>query len=115
MERKRFDFPDETRYFDKGKAEIVHVGNVTFGKYTLEPGWKWSESVKPTVGTEWCEVPHTQVLLSGRMHLVMEDGSEFDLGPGDVQFIPPGHDGWVVGDEPAVMLDVTGAEQYASR
>ncbi len=110
---KRFDNPDETRLFDRGRAEICHVGGAILGKYTFEPGWKWSESVKPIAKTERCEVAHTNYVISGRMHIVMADGSEYDVQAGDTFYLPPGHDGWVVGDEPAVLLDFAGAEHYA--
>ena len=105
--------PDEVRTFAKGKVELAEVGGVVFGKATLLPGWKWSESVKPKAGTASCLAPHTQYQVSGRLHVVMDDGSEEEFGPGDVCYIPPGHDAWVVGDEPVVVIDVTGMKQYA--
>lgn len=105
--------PDETRTFDKGRVDLVNVGKATIGKISLEPGWKWSESVKPIVKTKSCEMPHTQYAISGRIHIKMDDGSEFEIGPGDAAYIPPGHDAWVVGDEPFVGVDVTGLKEYA--
>jgi quercetin dioxygenase-like cupin family protein len=115
-EAKNLDSPDETRPFaDKGKADIVKLGGVTVGRAVFEPGWKWSEHVKPIAGTESCQSSHTGYVISGRQHILMDDGTELDLNPGDAFVIPPGHDGWVVGDEPAVALDFTGMEQYAKR
>lgn len=115
-EVKNLDSPDETRPFvGKGKADVVKLGGVTVGRAVFEPGWKWSEHVKPIAGTESCQSSHTGYLISGRQHVVMDDGTELDLGPGDAFVIPPGHDGWVVGDEPAVALDFSGMEQYAKR
>ncbi|MFZ0932236.1 MAG: cupin domain-containing protein [Syntrophobacteraceae bacterium] len=113
MTKRSMTTPDEVRTFAKGKVELVEVGGVVFGKATLLPGWKWSESVKPKAGTASCLVPHTQYQVSGRLHVVMDDGSEDEFGPGDVCYIPPGHDAWVVGDEPVVVIDVTGMKQYA--
>ena len=106
---------EETRVFPKGKLELVTIGGVTFGKATFEPGWRWSTSVKPIVKTESCQAPHTNYHLSGRLHVVMDDGTEYEYGPGDIGVIPPGHDAWVVGDEPAVMLDITGMVDYAKQ
>jgi hypothetical protein len=111
--KKSIAAPDEVRTFEKGRVELVRVGGVVFGKATLLPGWKWSESVKPIVGTPSCMAPHTQYHLSGRLHVVMDDGSEAEFGPGDIYNIPPGHDAWVVGDQPVVVIDVTGMEEYA--
>ena len=112
-ERKEFKSPDETRTFEKGKLELVNIGGGTVGRLTLEPGWRWSKHVKPIAGTEWCEAPHFQYHLSGRMHVLMADGTEFEVGPGEVSVLPSGHDGWVVGDEPAVLIDWAGASNYA--
>jgi hypothetical protein len=114
-EHKKFSAPDETRTFPHGKAEIINIGGGTVGRLTLEPGWRWSQDVKPIAGTEWCEAPHFQYQVSGRMHVVMENGTEFDLGPGDVSVLPPGHDAWVVGEEPVVVVDWHGASNYAKR
>jgi quercetin dioxygenase-like cupin family protein len=113
MQKKNLNSPDETRSFPKGKVELVTVGSVTFGRATLEPGWKWSEHVKPVAKTRSCEAPHTQYHLSGRLRVRMDDGTEVEFGPGDVGHIPPGHDAWVVGNEPVVMIDVTGLVNYA--
>ncbi len=115
MQKKTFLNPDETRTFDRGKLELVTLGGVTFGRATLEPGWKWSTSVKPLAQTASCQAPHLQYHVSGRLHVVMEDGAAMEFGPGDVSQIPPGHDAWVVGQEPVVILDVTGMAQYAKK
>ena len=112
-EHKNFSSPDETRPFPHGKAEILNIGGGTVGKLTLEPGWRWSQDVKPVAGTQWCEAPHFQYQVSGRLHVLMEDGTEFDLDAGDVSTLPSGHDAWVVGDEPVVLIDWYGASNYA--
>jgi len=98
---------------DKGQVEIVKVGDGVVGKATFEPGWRWSEHVKPIAGTESCQAAHLGYVLSGRQTAVMDDGSELDFGPGDVVAIPPGHDAWVVGDEACVVLDFAGMGEYA--
>ncbi len=113
MEKKSLARPDETSRFDKGRVEVVTVNEVTFGRATLEPGWKWSGCVKPLVQTQSCEAAHLQYHISGRLHVVMDDGSEQDFMPGDVSFLPPGHDAWVVGNEPVVVIDVSGMREYA--
>ncbi len=113
MQKKDFSQPDEVRTFDKGKLELVTVGGVTFGRALLEPGWKWSTSVKPLANTASCEAPHLQYHVSGRLHVVMDDGSEDEFGPGEVSQLPPGHDAWVVGDEAVVVIDITGMGDYA--
>jgi mannose-6-phosphate isomerase-like protein (cupin superfamily) len=113
MQRKNLSQPDEKRGFDKGELELVTVGGVTFGRVTLQPGWKWSTCVKPIAKTESCQAPHLQYHISGRIHVVMDDGSEMDFGPGDVSLLPPGHDAWVVGDEPVVAIDIQGMTHYA--
>ncbi len=115
MEAKDLNSPDETRPFPKGKLEVVNLGGVTIGRSTLEPGWKWSESVKPIAGTESCQAPHTGYVVSGRMKVVMDDGQEEECGPGTAVVIAPGHDAWIVGDEPCVFIDFTGAAQYAKQ
>lgn len=95
--------------------EVVTVGGVTFGKATFDPGWKWSTCVKPIAKTNSCQVAHLGYQMSGRMHLVMDDGTVKEIGPGEVCNIPPGHDAWVIGNEPVVLLDISGAGQYAKR
>jgi quercetin dioxygenase-like cupin family protein len=116
LEVKRFDAPDETRPFvDKGQAEVVNVGGQTVGHAVFEPGWRWSEHVKPIAGTESCQVSHLGYCISGRMHVVMDDGTEGEVKPGDVWAIPPGHDAWTVGDEPCVVMDFGEFGDYAKR
>jgi hypothetical protein len=104
--------PEETLEFDKAKGGIVSVAGTKFMRLVLEPGWRWSESVKPIAKTDTCQASHLDYQVSGRLHVRMEDGTEMDLGPGDVSFIPPGHDAWVVGDEPVVSIDITGAKRW---
>jgi hypothetical protein len=112
-QKKSMKAPEEIRDFPKGKLELVEVEGVTFGLATFEPGWKWSLSVKPIAKTESCQMPHTNYHLSGTLHVKMDDGTEFEYGPGDIGIIPPGHDAWTVGDEPSVLLDITGMVNYA--
>src|SRR5215207_5404702 len=112
-ELKDLGTPDETRTFPKGKMELITIGGGQVGRLTLEPGWRWSEHVKPIAKTEWCEAPHFQYQVSGTIHVLMADGSEFDVGPGQVAALPSGHDAWVVGDEPVVAIDWHGASNYA--
>jgi uncharacterized cupin superfamily protein len=111
--KKSLNSPEETRSFEKGKLQLVTISGITFGRATLEPGWKWSKSVKPIAKTKSCEAPHTQYIISGKMKVVMDDGQEEELGPGDAAVIPSGHDAWVVGNEPVVAVDVTGMIDYA--
>ena len=113
MQCKDLSKPEEVRTFDKGKVELVTLGGVTFGRATLEPGWKWSTSVQPVAKTRSCEAPHLQYHVSGRLAVLMDDGSQAEYGPGQVSLLPPGHDAWVVGDEPVVVLDVSGMVDYA--
>lgn len=112
-ERKNWSTPDETRLFEKGKMELMKIGGGVVGRLTLEPGWRWSKHVKPIAGTEWCEAPHFQYHVSGRIHIRNEDGSEFEARPGEVTALSSGHDAWVVGDEPVVLIDWAGASGYA--
>lgn len=114
-ERKGFDKPDEVRNFPKGRLELVTIGGVTVGRAVFEPGWRWSTSVQPLVNTRSCEAPHFQYHVSGILKIVMDDGSEFECRPGDVSLLPSGHDGWVVGDEPAVVIDFQGMIDYAKK
>jgi quercetin dioxygenase-like cupin family protein len=116
LEVKSTGSPDETRPFaDKGQAAVVNVGDhpVLYG--TFEPGWRWSEHVKPIAGTDSCQAPHLLYCLSGRMGVSMSDGLEAEIGPGDVAWIAPGHDAWTVGDESCVCVDFGGYSQYAKR
>jgi quercetin dioxygenase-like cupin family protein len=112
-EKKSLESPDDTRNFEKGKVELVNVGGGAVGRYTFEPGWKWSKHVKPIAGTDLCQAAHFLYQISGRMHVVMADGSEFEAGPGDVGIIPPGHDAWVVGNETVTGIDWSGLGDYA--
>ncbi len=112
-ERKQFASPDEVRTFEKGKLEVVNIGGGAVGRLTLQPGWKWSLHVKPIAGTTWCEAPHFQYQISGRLRVRMADGEEFETGAGEVVVLPPGHDAWVVGNEPVVGIDWSGATNYA--
>jgi hypothetical protein len=112
-EHKTFETPDEIREFPHGRAEILNVGGGQVGRLVLQPGWRWSVDVKPIAGTELCEAPHFQYHVSGRLAIQMEDGSQFTAGPGDVTALPSGHDAWVVGDEPVVTVDWSGASNYA--
>lgn len=114
-EWKDFGKPEETRMFGHGRLELVRLAAGTVGRLVIEPGWRWSNDVKPAVGTEWCEVQHFQYVVSGTLHVVMRDGREFDLGPGSVSYLPAGHDAWVVGREPVVIVDWHGASEYATR
>jgi ethanolamine utilization protein EutQ (cupin superfamily) len=111
--KKSFAAPDEVRPVSKGKVEVVNLGELQPMRTTLEPGWRWSESVKPIVKTDSCQVPHLNYVLSGRIAIRMDDGSQVELGPGDLATIPPGHDAWVVGNEPCVSIDFQGGAVYA--
>lgn len=114
--RKNLDEPDERRAFQLGIGELTRVGPYMIGRGILEPGWRWSTHVGPLAGTPSCEVHHVQVLLSGRFGVRMDDGEEVELVPNDLVDIPPGHDAWVIGDEPVVLLDVAGnIEDFALR
>ena len=99
----------EVRKTEHGKVELVDIAGGTIGRFVLQKGWKWSTEIKPIVKTEWCEAQHLQYEISGRFHVMMKDGTEFEIGPGDVSFVPPGHDAWVVGNEPVVGIEFVGA------
>jgi len=114
-QQKSLDQPDETRPIDKGKVEVVNLDVGSVMRTTFEPGWRWSESVKPVVGTDSCQTDHFGYCISGRLGVRMDDGQEFEVGPGDAMRIPPGHDAWVVGDEPYVGVDFTGGPVYAKQ
>ncbi len=115
IQKKSINNPDETRTFPKGKVELVNLEGVTFGRATFEPGWKWSECVKPIVKTESCQQLHTGYHISGRLHVRMDDGTEEEFGPGDFGVVQPGHNAWVVGNEPMVTIDITGMSNYAKK
>jgi hypothetical protein len=112
-EQKSFQQPDETRSFENGDMRLLKIGGADIGMLTLRPGWRWSEHVKPIAGTDLCEAPHFQYHVQGTLHVLMADGTEFDARPGDVTALPQGHDAWVVGDEPVVVVDWYGASNYA--
>src|SRR6476660_1560947 len=97
--------PDETRTFEKGKVEVASLNDVTIGRAVLEPGWSWEKCVKPLAKTDSCQAPHTQYIISGRIKVVMDDGTEEEFGPGDAALIPRGHNAWVGGNEPVVGID----------
>lgn len=110
---KRFDHPDEVRIFEKGKFEIIHIGGMTIGRATYEPGWKWSQHVGAATGAKMCTVEHVGLVISGRATAAMEDGRVIEMKAGDLFYIAPGHDSWVVGNEPYVSLHFMGAAEYA--
>ena len=112
-EQKSFQTPDESRTFERGAVDLVNIGGSEIGRLTLQPGWRWSEHVKPIAGTELCEAPHFQYHAHGTLRIQMADGTEFDAQPGDVTALPQGHDAWVVGEEPVVVIDWWGASNYA--
>ena len=115
FEAKSHDTPDEVRAPDKTRVEVVRIGGGTAARLTFEPGWKWSECIKPVAGTETCQARHVGMVQSGRLHVTHEDGTELELGPGDAYVIEPGHDAWVLGDEQFVgfEFEAKAAEQYA--
>jgi uncharacterized cupin superfamily protein len=110
---KSFDSPEETRNMNKGKVEILNVGGTQVMRATFEPGWKWSECVKPIAGTDSCQVSHLIYTISGQMVVRMDDGSEIEIKPGDLTSLPPGHDAWIVGNDKYVGVDFQGAGMYA--
>jgi quercetin dioxygenase-like cupin family protein len=117
LEAKSLNEPDEVRPFEggKGRVEVVNLTGGAVGLGTFEPGWRWSQHVKPIAGTDSCQVPHVGYVLKGRMTVHGDDGSEVELTAGDAVLIPPGHDAWTVGDEACVMVDFGGLEGYAKR
>jgi quercetin dioxygenase-like cupin family protein len=108
------DSPTETRSFDYGQFELYTVGPMTIGRATYEPGWKWSEHVGKPAGASSCMVEHVGLVISGRAAVKMDDGEERIMEPGDLFYVPPGHDSWVVGNEPYISLHVMGSENYAT-
>jgi hypothetical protein len=110
-----FDKSDETRSPDKTTVDILKLGSTMAGRYTFEPGWRWSECIKPVVGTDSCQVLHIGVVQSGHLHVVHDDGTEGEVGPGDAYVVEPGHDAWVVGDETFVAYEFEShaADTYA--
>jgi len=105
LESKNTAAPDDKRSFEHGEIGLVNLTGFTVGRAELRPGWRWSTDVKPLVGTDDCQGTHRSYVVSGRMHVTMSDGRELDLGPGDAHLVGPGHDAWVVGDEPCVTID----------
>ena len=112
-EQARFETPDESRTFPFGQVDLVRIGGSEIGRLTLQPGWRWSDHVKPIAGTELCEAPHFQFHVAGVLGIRMADGSELVARAGDVTALPHGHDAWVVGDEAVVLIDWWGASNYA--
>ncbi len=108
LEKKSFSRPDERRTPPNTTMETVRFGDRAVARITYQPGWRWTTDIKPTAGSDLCQVNHFLYVLSGRTHVVMADGTEIDLEPGDVATVPAGHDGWVVGDVPCVFLDFGG-------
>ena len=112
-EHRSFQDSDEIRAFPSGHADILKVGESEIGRLVFEPGWRWSKDVKPIAGTDSCEAPHFQYHVSGTLGIRMDDGTEFVATPGDVTSLPKGHDAWVIGDDPVVVVDWFGASDYA--
>ena len=111
---RQFESPDETRVMEKGKFEVIHIGGLTVGRATYEPGWRWSEHVGPTVGATLCTVAHVGLVVSGTATAALKDGRVFELRSGELFYIPQvPHDSWVVGNEPYVSLHFLGADHYA--
>jgi hypothetical protein len=110
---KSFDSPDERRTPDKTRVDVVRLTGATVARFTFQPGWRWSECVKPVVGTESCRVRHVGAIVSGRLHVAHDDGSTAEVGPGEAYVIEAGHDAWTVGDEPVVAYEFESAETYA--
>jgi len=113
---RSFDSPDESRSPDKARVDLLKLGSVNAARFTMEPGWRWSESIKPLVGTDTCGARHVGAAISGRLHVTHSDGSESDIGPGEAYVIEPGHDAWVVGNEPfqGYEFESTTAESYGA-
>jgi hypothetical protein len=113
IEINDFSKPDEVRSPDHTTVEVVKLAGGEVGRYTFQPGWRWSDHIKPVVGTESCQTEHVGYVVSGRLAVKADDGSSGEVGPGCVYRIPPGHDGWVVGEEPVVVVEFQGAAGYA--
>jgi hypothetical protein len=113
VEISDFSTPVEVRRPERATVEVVKVGGFEVGRYTFQPGWQWSECIKPVVGTDSCQVEHVGYVVSGRLHIQHDDGSTGEIAPGRVYRIAPGHDAWVVGEEPAVVVEFQGASTYA--
>jgi hypothetical protein len=115
IETKNLDRPDESRTPEKTSMDVVHLGGASVARLTVQPGWRWSECIKPVVGGDSCQAAHLGYVLAGRLHLRADDGSEAEIGPGDSYRLSPGHDAWVVGDEPFTALEFESktADTYA--
>jgi hypothetical protein len=113
MQVRGFGKPEETRKFDKGKLDLVKIGGAMVGRAEFQPGWRWSKSLKPLMKTESCEAPHFQYHLAGTLRIKMDDGTTKDVKAGEISFVPPGHDAWVVGKTPVVVIDFQGMVDYA--
>lgn len=115
IQSRSFDSPDETRTPEKTQVDVVRMGPITAGRFVFEPGWRWSECVKPVAGTDSCQARHVGVVQSGRLAVRHDDGTELELGPGEAYVIEPGHDAWVVGEETFVgyEFESRAAEEYA--
>jgi hypothetical protein len=113
VELKNFGRPDEVREFPNGRLELIKIGGATIGRAIFQPGWRWATSVQPIAKTKSCEAPHFQYHISGVLRVRMDDGEEFDCKPGEVSVLPSGHDAWVVGEEPVVVVDFHGMLDYA--
>jgi quercetin dioxygenase-like cupin family protein len=112
---KRFESPDESRTFEKGRFDLVRIGGMTLGRASYEPGWKWSVHVGRALGKKSCDVEHVGLVVSGCATAAMDDGRVIEMKAGDIFYIGPGHDSWVVGDEPYVSIHLMGAEKYADK
>jgi hypothetical protein len=112
MVRKNINSPDETINFEKEKIELVNLDGFSIARVTLESGWSWDKYVKPREKTDSCQVAHTSLIVSGRARTIMDDGTVYDNGPGDIGIVPPGHNTMVIGDEPCVIIDFSGIEEY---
>src|SRR3954454_6248352 len=115
LQRKRFSSPDDVRNVPKGRVDIVELDDRVVGRMTYEPGWRWSKDIQPIAGTDSCQFHHVGYTVSGRLRVQMPDGTELEVGPGEVFEFPPGHDAWVVGDEPWVSIDFQAMRTYGRK
>jgi len=113
IESRSFERPDEVRTPEKTTVDVVNLGGAEVGRFTFQPGWRWSECIKPVVGTDSCQAEHLGYVVSGRLHVVHDDGTSLELAPGESYYIGPGHDAWVVGDNPFVGVEFKSAATYA--
>lgn len=114
LEIKNFGEPDDSRTFEHGELNLVELPGATVGRTVLHPGWRWSDDVKPIVQTDSCQQAHTMYVLSGTLHIAMDDGPEGEISSGETGVVSPGHDAWVVGDEDFIAIDWSGAATYAT-